>query len=88
MNDDDRMLAFAVKWRHWNGGPAEDIFVEFGIETGPFFRRLRGILADRRRNTLPRELTEHLWRICDKRLRVSATTRVDRPHPQRISIQR
>lgn len=76
MNDDDRMLAFAVKWRHWNGGPPEDIFVEFGITTEPYFQRLRRILSDRQRNTLPRELTEQLREICDSRLRASAHTRM------------
>lgn len=69
MTDEAAMLEFAVKWRHWNGGPDEDIFVVFGIPPEEYFHRLRRLLTKHRWNQLdPRVLVE-LVRICDDRLR-------------------
>lgn len=68
MTDNDAMLAFAVKWRHWNGGPGEDIFVEFGIGPTQFFHRLRQLLTDDRRIKLTPHLIEELLNICGSRL--------------------
>lgn len=34
------MLAFAIRWLPFGGGPREDIFVEFGIPDHEFYARL------------------------------------------------
>lgn len=41
------LVAFASKWRHWGGGPAEDIFIEFGLTVPEYCRRLRTALNSR-----------------------------------------
>ncbi|MGW4773458.1 hypothetical protein ACWEO2_36165 [Nocardia sp. NPDC004278] len=69
MNDHERMLAFAVKWRHWNGGSAEDIFIEFGVDSTEFFRRLRQLLTGKRRPNITPPMIKELLSICDTRLR-------------------
>ena len=68
MSDESAMVAFAVKWRHWNGGPDEDIWVTFGITPENYFRRLRGLLTEHRWNRLEPHILEQLVRICDERL--------------------
>lgn len=68
MQDETAMLAFAVKWRHWNGGPDEDIFVSFGITAEEYFHRLRRLLTKHRWNQLDPQILEQLVRICDERL--------------------
>ncbi|WP_241385022.1 DUF3263 domain-containing protein [Rhodococcus sp. CH91] len=68
MTDEAAMLAFAVKWRHWNGGPDEDIFVAFGITPEEYFHRLRRLLTKHRWNQLDPQILEQLVQICDERL--------------------
>ncbi|MFV9431724.1 DUF3263 domain-containing protein [Rhodococcus aetherivorans] len=68
MSDEAAMIAFAVKWRHWNGGPDEDIWVTFGITPENYFHRLRGLLTKHRWNQLEPHILEQLVRICDERL--------------------
>jgi len=86
MTDEAAMLAFAVKWRHWNGGPDEDIFVEFGISAEDYFHRLRRLLTKHRWNRLDPQILEHLVRICDDRLRIiDIRSGGDRARPQRLS---
>lgn len=68
MTDEAAILAFAVKWRHWNGGPDEDIFVAFGITPEEYFHRLRRLLTMHRWNQLDPRVLEQLVRICDERL--------------------
>ncbi|MCE4266429.1 MULTISPECIES: hypothetical protein [Rhodococcus] len=68
MNDHDAILTFALKWRHWNGGPAEDIFVQFGITPDQFFRRLHSILEVEEQSDLSPEIAAELAYICDLRL--------------------
>ena len=67
MDDHRELLTFALKWRHWNGGPAEDIFVEFGITPTQFFRRLRRNLTNGLYE-LPPQIVDQLEDICDLRL--------------------
>lgn len=62
------MLAFALKWRHWNGGPDEDIFVEFGITPPEFFHRLRVLLTRDRWNRLDPVILDQLVKVCDERI--------------------
>ncbi|WP_082900090.1 DUF3263 domain-containing protein [Rhodococcus phenolicus] len=69
MTDETAMLAFAAKWRHWNGGPDEDIFVEFGVSPTVYFHRLRAILTSPRWSQLTPSLAQELLDICDHRLR-------------------
>lgn len=38
------MITFAVRWRHWGGGPGEDIFVEFGLSQREYFMKLLSLL--------------------------------------------
>ncbi|MEE2030668.1 DUF3263 domain-containing protein [Rhodococcus chondri] len=68
MTDEAAMLAFALKWRHWNGGPDEDIFVAFGITSQEYFHRLRVLLTKHRWNQLEPKTLEQLVRICDERI--------------------
>ncbi len=68
MNDHDAILTFALKWRHWNGGSAEDIFVRFGITPAQFFRRLRSIVEAEEQSDLSPEIAAELAYICDLRL--------------------
>ncbi|WP_016692330.1 DUF3263 domain-containing protein [Rhodococcus rhodochrous] len=68
MSDEAAMIDFAVKWRHWNGGPDEDIWVTFGITPENYFHRLRGLLTKHRWNQLEPHILEQLVRICDERL--------------------
>lgn len=39
------MLAFAIRWLPFGGGPKEDIFVEFGIHDHDFYSRLHDELV-------------------------------------------
>jgi len=73
MDTDSAMIEFAVKWRHWDGGPDEDIFVEFGIPAYQFFFRLRQLLSTHRWPQLTPRLVTQLTNICDSRLHVPET---------------
>ncbi|MCK8670361.1 DUF3263 domain-containing protein [Rhodococcus sp. HM1] len=73
MTDETAILAFATKWRHWDGGPDEDIFVEFGVSPTVFFHRLRAILNSPRWSQLSPSLAQQLREICDNRLRSPET---------------
>lgn len=68
MTDEAAMLAFALKWRHWNGGPDEDIFLTFGITSQEYFHRLRRLLTKHRWNQFEPKVLEQLVRICDDRI--------------------
>lgn len=80
------MLAFALKWRHWNGGPDEDIFVEFGITPPEFFHRLRVLLTRDRWNRLDPEILDQLVKVCDERIGAidirSVATAIGRSSPR------
>ena len=52
-----------------DGGPDEDIFVEFGVSPTVFFHRLRAILNSPRWSQLTPSLAQQLREICDNRLR-------------------
>ncbi|MFZ2173329.1 MAG: hypothetical protein WAW17_04720 [Rhodococcus sp. (in: high G+C Gram-positive bacteria)] len=69
MDDNNAMLSFAVKWRHWGGGPDEDIFIEFGIPPHQFFHRLRRLLTNCG-SQLPPHVVEQLIEICDDRIQI------------------
>ncbi len=68
MHDSDEILAFALTWRHWGGGPAEDIMLTFGLPPAEYFPRLQTHLDDGAAATLPPEIVRHLTTICDTRL--------------------
>src|SRR6476619_1183991 len=53
MTDNDHLLAFALKWRHWGGGSAGDILVEFGLTPTMYFQRLRHYLHSGSAPSLP-----------------------------------
>ncbi|QYB00392.1 DUF3263 domain-containing protein (plasmid) [Rhodococcus sp. USK10] len=74
MNRDADILAFAVKWRHWDGGSPSDIFVEFGIAPDEYFRRLARLLTSVNARKLAFDVREDLRRVCRARL------------PQRTSV--
>ncbi|MGC0366460.1 hypothetical protein ABH922_004444 [Rhodococcus sp. 27YEA15] len=40
----DELLDFAIKWRHWSGPSAEDIFVTFGLPRHGYYNRLRQVV--------------------------------------------
>lgn len=42
----ERMLVFAIRWLPYDGGPAEDIMVNFGIAPRTYFSRLIDLLTD------------------------------------------
>ena len=65
-----RMLDFALRWVDFGGGPAEDIFVEFGVSDKVFYQRV-GSLISQRRVLESDSLRENLLQVC--RGRVAAT---------------
>jgi hypothetical protein len=67
-NSDDDILAFALKWRHWGGGSAEDILVEFGLSPADYFQRLQTRVEDVATEPLPPEIVHQLTSICRTRL--------------------
>jgi len=88
MTDEAAILAFAVKWRHWNGGPDEDIFVTFGISPEDYFHRLRRLLTKHRWNRLDPQVLTDLVRICDDRLStVDIRSGGDRVRPRHVSSE-
>ena len=62
------LVEFAVTWRHWGGGEASDIFVQFGISAQEYFERLESTLADGRYSNDP-QLRVELIKLCRMRLR-------------------
>ncbi|MFE5708274.1 DUF3263 domain-containing protein [Rhodococcus koreensis] len=65
------ILAFATKWRHWGGGPTEDIFVEFGLTAPQYFERLHQLLRNRNRiaaHGVSPIVHDQLRAICEARL--------------------
>jgi hypothetical protein len=42
----ERILSFATIWLPYGGGPAEDIWVKFGLTVDAYYRRLGSILTD------------------------------------------
>ena len=67
------LLTFAKKWRHWGGGSAEDILVEFGLSPSEYFRQLQTLLDERNGAAahLPLAVHEQLKLICQDRLRTA-----------------
>jgi hypothetical protein len=65
---DDDIVAFAMRWRHWGGGSAEDIFVQFGMSSDQYFRRLYSRLETVSVRVVSRAEAEQLRAICRKRL--------------------
>lgn len=62
------LVEFAVTWRHWGGGEASDIFVQFGISAQEYFERLESILAEGHYSNDP-QLRVELIKLCRMRLR-------------------
>lgn len=62
---DERIVRFALMWRHWGGGSAGDIFVEFGISPRAYFERLTGLLNVVELSSVE---TEQIRAICTERL--------------------
>lgn len=71
---DQHIMAFALKWRHWGGGPAGDIFIEFGLTPVQYFRRLEAFLNAGAANHLPADIAQQLRTICRGRLTTSCRT--------------
>lgn len=67
MTTDAAMIAHALKWRPWNGGPEEDIFVEFGMSATQYFRRVRQLLLGPSRSDLDPAVIAELIAVCDRR---------------------
>lgn len=65
-------LAFAMQWRHWGGGQAEDIFVQFGLTTHEFFQRVRKLLSTPAAAGMSIDDKAHLRQICATRLNGSS----------------
>lgn len=68
MTDNDHLLAFALKWRHWGGGSSADIFVEFGITPARYFQRLQAYLHNGASAYLPEHVVHQLDDLCATRL--------------------
>ncbi|TJZ76054.1 DUF3263 domain-containing protein [Rhodococcus oryzae] len=68
MTENDHLLAFALKWRHWGGGSAGDILVEFGITPTDYFQRLRDYLHSGAAPKLPEHVVHQLDTLCITRL--------------------
>ncbi|MGW0040125.1 DUF3263 domain-containing protein [Rhodococcus sp. NPDC003348] len=68
MTNDVAMLAHALKWRHWNGGDDEDIFVEFGVSAQQYYHRVRRMLTDPRGHSLEPSLVVELMTLCNNRI--------------------
>jgi hypothetical protein len=68
MTSETDLVDFAIKWRHWGGGTAEDIFLEFGLSSDQFFSRLATALTPDGRMCpdidLAPDLLAQLRRIC------------------------
>lgn len=62
------MVAFAVRWAPFGGGPSDDIFVTFGVSERVFFQRLHRILADDPRPGLDEVMWRRLRQVCTQRL--------------------
>ncbi|NMM92186.1 hypothetical protein B2J88_49430 [Rhodococcus sp. SRB_17] len=67
MTNDDHLLAFALKWRHWGGGSAGDILVEFGLTPTTYFQRLHDYLRSGAALTLPEHVAHQLDTLCINR---------------------
>ena len=65
----ERMVAFALRWMPYGGGPAEEILVDFGIAPRTYFTRLHELLTD---SASPVELEQTridaLLEVCRRRL--------------------
>ena len=68
MTNDAAMLEYAVRWRHWNGGSDEDIYVAFGINAPQYFQRVRRILTGPNRGTLDADVVAELMEVCNRRV--------------------
>ncbi|MBY4039223.1 DUF3263 domain-containing protein [Rhodococcus fascians] len=65
-NEARRMLDFASRWVHYGGGSQDDIFVEFGISSTTFFRRLSLLLDSD--DLMPPEKRRLLGDVCERRM--------------------
>ena len=61
------MIAFAVSWRRFGGGPDEDIMVRFGLTAPEFFVRLERMLRTGQHG-LDEHTADELLRVCRRRL--------------------
>lgn len=64
----NHMLDFVIMWRHWGGGPDEDIFIEFGVAPRVFFRRIQANLGSDVAVRYGKETVAQLESICRTRL--------------------
>ena len=63
------LLEYAMTWRHWGGGHAEEIFVQFGISSAEYFTRLELILREGHYRCPPRVRLE-LLELCRRKLEI------------------
>ncbi|MGC0362662.1 hypothetical protein ABH922_000646 [Rhodococcus sp. 27YEA15] len=72
--DTQEIVEFARKWRQFDGGPDEEIFVTFGLAPAEYFRRLQSILEADVAPLTPPDKSE-LSSICAHRLNRGVRTR-------------
>ncbi|MGV8874494.1 MAG: DUF3263 domain-containing protein [Rhodococcus sp. (in: high G+C Gram-positive bacteria)] len=69
LSERERMLAFAVKWMPYGGGPSAEILVDFGIAPRTYFTTLRDLLEDSDSLIeLERSRIDSLREVCRRRI--------------------
>lgn len=79
MTIDHEMLDFAIRWRPWNGGSAEDIFVAFGLTETQYFLRLVRFIENA--PSLNDVMRQELRDLCHRRLMLAKNSIVPRSQP-------
>ena len=67
---DRAMIEFIRRWHRFGGGPARDIFAEFGLAEHEFFRRTLELLQTRPFTGINEETAEYICKVCRWRLSV------------------
>ncbi len=62
------MIDFIRDWHRFGGGPARDIFAEFGLAENEFFRRTLELLQTRPFAGINEETAEYIRKVCRWRL--------------------
>lgn len=67
MDATDDMIAFALIWVHFGGGPDEDIMVRFGLRAEEYYRRLQHTIQSHHHG-LDTVTTSKLLKMCQEHL--------------------
>src|SRR6478736_5698755 len=62
------MIEFIRRWHRFGGGPARDIFAEFGLAEHEFFRRTLELLQTGPFAGINEETAEYIRKVCRWRL--------------------